>query len=117
MTVNNLITKHSWNCVHHLARVSPRLKHSSFSEEAEWRLVSPLEDLSDLKHKFRPGRISIIPYTEFPLADEGGDFEARLSVVIGPAPDQMLSMNAVSWFLNKRWSGHDVTFASNAYRG
>lgn len=105
----------SWECVQAIARLAPRLKHSSFEEEHEWRLGSGLEDLSELKHKFRAGRFSIIPYTDFTLWD-ADDPPDQLTVVVGPAPDQELTMNAVTWFLAKRWPSWSVTFANNAYR-
>jgi hypothetical protein len=110
------IAEVSWNCTHHLGQIAPRLKHSSFKEESEWRLVSDLADLSDTRYKFRPGRFSLIPYTEFALTDEGSEPTEGLSIVIGPAPDQLLSMNAVSWYVNQRWHGSSITFANNAYR-
>jgi hypothetical protein len=95
--------------------LAPQIKHVSFEEEHEWRLVSGLEDASDLKHRFRTGRFSIIPYTNFTLWDAEDPLDL-LSVVVGPAPDQMLSCNAISWLLAKRVPNWEVTFANNAYR-
>ena len=111
------IGRESWNCVHQIGRVSPQLKHPSFKEEAEWRLVSPLEDLSELRHRFRPGRMSIIPYTEFDLAEDESPPTAGLSVVIGPGPEQEISGNTVMWLVSKRWPGSSVTYTNNAYHG
>jgi hypothetical protein len=47
-----------------LLPVAPLLKHQSFSEEKEWRLISPI--VSEGMH-FRAGRHSIVPYVDFPL--------------------------------------------------
>ena len=52
-----------------LLRIAAILKHPSFQEEEEWRIVSPvLSDLAQAPIRFREGTSMIIPYLEFGLA-------------------------------------------------
>jgi hypothetical protein len=70
-------------------------KDVSFSEEAEWRLVSKPMNARELH--FRPGKSMIVPYCKLGLHD-GSVIEG---VTVGPCPHMQLSVNAVSSFLLK----------------
>jgi hypothetical protein len=78
-----------------LLRLASRLKHHSFSEEKEWRLVSvPLGE----RARFRRGRFSFLPYLDFSL-----DIDGRVpisEIVIGPTPEPELSNDAIMWMLH-----------------
>jgi hypothetical protein len=69
-----------------LSLIAPALKHESFSEEREWRIVSPLipSQRSQLAVREIAGRL--VPYFDFKLADR-----KRLRfghVRVGPASDR-----------------------------
>lgn len=75
-------------------RYGPILKHRSFAEEKEWRLISPVIQLGHPKIRYRSGLNSIIPYVEFNLIDEAhpslievGVPPESLTVVVGPSAD------------------------------
>jgi hypothetical protein len=58
------------NLLFDLMRTAPLLKHQSFSEEREWRLVLPSETIQlPTRHpiEFRPIRDALVPYIAFPL--------------------------------------------------
>jgi hypothetical protein len=67
-----------------LLRVAPLLKHESFHEENEWRLVLPLNPESGLPKshaiEFRPARNTLIPYIAYPIAKPD---EETLSTCVG----------------------------------
>lgn len=70
-----------------LIRICPLLKHSKFSEEAEWRLILPVfskKMLQQQARKFRPVRDTLIPYLAYPLpANEDGSISLN-NVIVGP---------------------------------
>lgn len=80
--------------------ISPKLKNQAFAEEREWRLISPLVSAKGGENiKFRPGRNSLIPYTEFGLPRKDG----RLRIphyYVGPGPDKVLAAQALGMFFN-----------------
>jgi hypothetical protein len=61
------------------------LKHPSFSEEHEWRLISRLVDPDNTETKFRPGKSMLIPYGEIKLADENEKIPVA-EIIVGPTP-------------------------------
>jgi hypothetical protein len=69
--------------------VAPRLKHPSFEEEVEWRLVTNVPE-PDKDLFFRPGRSMLIPYREFDLKDARGETPIS-EIIIGPTPHAELS--------------------------
>jgi hypothetical protein len=81
-----------------LASVAPLLKHPSFSDEREWRLISRPASEYELEGKetvhFRPGRSMLIPYREFDLRNREEMSLAR--VIIGPTPHKELSHQSVT---------------------
>jgi len=85
-----------------LLRIAAILKHPSFREEEEWRIVSPvLVDYVSTPVKFREGTSMLVPYLEFALRtapDVPIEFE---HVVLGPTPNINLSMNSLTMFLSK----------------
>lgn len=81
-----------------LIKLAPTLKDKSFSEEAEWRLVSivPTKDLA-----FRPGKSMIIPYSNISLGDKKELRRALKEVIVGHTPDVVLAQRATKLFLIK----------------
>ena len=85
-----------------LLRIAALLKHSSFQEEEEWRIVSPvLVDYVSTPVKFREGTSMLVPYLEFKLGIDNDDPIELEHVVLGPTPNINLSMNSLTMFLLK----------------
>lgn len=89
-----------------ISRYGPMLKHHSFHEEKEWRLVSPQLMVGDARIAYRPGRNSIIPYLPFRVASAQhrnlvilADRDNSLGVIVGPTADSDASAAAVESFL------------------
>src|SRR5262249_48878678 len=55
--------------VDHLVRIAPLLKHHSFEEEREWRLISQPIPLAHDKMRYRAGRGLVVPYFELSFAE------------------------------------------------
>ena len=75
------------------------LKHPSFMEEREWRLVQ-----LGGAFKFRAGRSHLVPYAELAF---GAQFYLGLvkEVVIGPSPAHDADEASLRWFLNECFGG------------
>lgn len=85
-----------------LLRIAAILKHPSFQEEEEWRLVSPV--YTDFEHsaiQFREGKAMLLPYVEFGLRAEQGGFLEVDHLYLGPTPNRTISMNSLRMFLAK----------------
>lgn len=83
-----------------LLQVLAIVKHSAFSEEREWRIVSPYFPKYTVDEvKFREGASMLLPYTELELPKEGRLFE---EVILGPSQDVNLSFSALSAYLSNR---------------
>ena len=67
-------------------------KHASFSEEREWRLISP----NPRSLRFRAGRWGIIPYTEISLPHE-----CLAEIWQGPTLDYDLTRRTFEMYLNR----------------
>jgi hypothetical protein len=96
--------------------IAPALKHPSFAEEREWRVVKEVALPNDVARKFRQGKSMLIPYTEFNLAKEDG----RVSfsrVFVGPTPHMELSMSSLENLLMiSELDGWRITASSVPYR-
>jgi hypothetical protein len=89
--------------LHGLVAVSVRLKNSSFSNEAEWRLVRVLVDKSErkddyLKDHFRAFGGRLIPYVRFKLDDD--TLWRHVRVVVGPCAHMEESVAAIRSLLD-----------------
>ncbi|MDO5674567.1 MAG: DUF2971 domain-containing protein [bacterium] len=85
-----------------LLRIAAMLKHPSFSEEKEWRIVSPVvsgqgEGLPVL---FREGHDMLVPYIEFSLSLDGQAPQLD-HLYLGPSVNANISMNSIKMFLDK----------------
>ncbi|MEI8633036.1 DUF2971 domain-containing protein [Vibrio sp. PP-XX7] len=84
-----------------LLRLAVLLKHPSFREEDEWRVVLPVVHHElDLRIKFREGSAMLKPYTEFDLHCPTQPM-ALDHVYLGPTPDSILSINSLRLFFAK----------------
>jgi hypothetical protein len=75
-----------------LALIAPRIKHESFEDEKEWRLVAENVSAHELHH--RPGRSMLIPYYKIPIGDDD-KFDSIREIVVGPTPHPKLSAASV----------------------
>jgi hypothetical protein len=81
-------------------RVLCVIKHPSFKEEKEWRLISPYYASYVVPTiKFREGASMLVPFVEFPFPPVGPVFE---KVILGPSQHQNLSMSALAMYLNNQ---------------
>lgn len=80
-----------------VARVAAFVKHQSFEEEREWRMVSRVvSDTSDL-WAFRPGRVTMVPY--LCLKASVGEAPLRLNAaVVGPSMAPVSALRAAQLF-------------------
>ncbi|MCP5158941.1 MAG: DUF2971 domain-containing protein [Gammaproteobacteria bacterium] len=86
-----------------LLRIAALLKHPSFQEEEEWRIVSPvLTDYVTSPVLFREGTSMLVPYLEFHLRVSDGESISLEHLYLGPTPNISLSMNSLAMFLAKR---------------
>jgi Protein of unknown function (DUF2971) len=75
-----------------LAQIAPRIKHESFKDEIEWRLVAENVPAFELCH--RPGASMLIPYYNIPIGDDDKVDSIR-EIVVGPTPHPDLSAASV----------------------
>jgi hypothetical protein len=87
----------------------PRMKHESFREEREWRILSldPPEIIDGLS--FRPSNGRLIPY--FPMKFRAGRLPVK-EVIIGPCRDPQLSAGGLRHFLNS-FGARDIDIRSS----
>lgn len=104
-----------------VARYGLLLKHSSFSEEGEWRLISPMLPFNNPRLDFRSVSSRPTPFYRFPLATERyPDFlridQDRLTVVVGPSSHSETSCLGVQFLLFKYATGGAFTASRIPYR-
>jgi hypothetical protein len=84
-----------------LHKYAPILKHPSFAEEREWRMISLPLSCRLPRFEFRPGKSMAIPYYRVPLKESENEIKLD-EVVIGPTPHIEQSCNAARNFLVSR---------------
>jgi hypothetical protein len=94
-------------------KIAPSIKHPSFCEEEEWRLISKALGTGQTEIHFRRGKSMIIPYVKFKL---GNELPLR-EIIVGPTPHMNLSVNSVKiLLLAKKVRNIDVKPSSVPYR-
>jgi hypothetical protein len=79
-----------------LAFAAPLLKHTTFSEEKEWRLISKPVDYDHPALSHRPGKTHLLPYFRVPLSSDPSEQPISLRrLVIGPTPHPELADDAI----------------------
>ena len=122
----------SWQYNQTLRRIAAVMKHPSFSEEKEWRLISPSVPDDHSRMDYRGSKKGIIPYYKFPLQDDefrdmvfaGHDFQNNpeekihncMRVVAAPSVDSHRTNMALQFFLRKYANGAVKTVSSIPYR-
>jgi hypothetical protein len=85
-----------------LLRIAAILKHPSFREEEEWRIVSPvITDYVKAPVLFREGTSMLVPYIEFNFTSEDDSPLKLEHLFLGPTPNITISMNSLTMYLAK----------------
>jgi hypothetical protein len=96
--------------------ISPVLKHPTFSEEMEWRLVSRVTAINDPHVRVRDGLTRIVPFYEFMLARDGEELVLG-DLKIGPSASPELAGSGVSAAIHvHRVHANALTFSSVPFR-
>jgi hypothetical protein len=74
--------------------LGPVIKHRTFDEESEWRLISPAESLGPMTPELRPGRSMLVPYIEHRLASDDERLDLA-EIIVGPTPHPELAKKSV----------------------
>jgi hypothetical protein len=101
------------NLIEYLNRYAPILKHGSFAEEREWRIITKPLDCKQDGFGYRPGGSMLIPYYRTRLATQATPFELS-EVVIGPTPHPELSERSLRAMLHLSNLGATVVRRSSA---
>jgi hypothetical protein len=88
------------NLLRYLAKFAPVLKHESFRDEQEWRIISPANNHHDEHFDYRPGRSSIIPYAKLRLCGVNEPLQLD-TVIVGPTSGSEHALSAAIGFLMK----------------
>lgn len=105
-----------------LLRIAAILKHPSFSEEKEWRIVSPVftDVISALPMtvRFREAHSMLVPYLEFDLRAGDQALPVIEHLFLGPTQHINLSMNSVKMFLAQHGvvPGRGIDYCQIPYR-
>lgn len=91
-----------------IVKYSPIIKHKSFEEECEWRLISRLTyddgsiviPVTDKNMAYRSGKSMIIPYFKFKLCGNDGNFNIA-EVWVGPTLHALLQEKAADELLTR----------------
>lgn len=103
-----------------LLRIAAILKHPSFAEEEEWRIVSPvINDYLNASVLFRESTSMLVPYIEFNFIAENGFPIAMEHLFLGPTPNITISMNSLVMFLLKNGIQPDkgISYCRIPFRG
>jgi hypothetical protein len=111
---NEVMAKISGRFLVDFSRKAPTIKHPSFREECEWRIISRPIPPKDLE--FHVGKSILIPH--FPIRFEATEPFPIDEIIVGPAPEQSLAVNSLkSYILNKGLSfNSNVKISEIPYR-
>ncbi len=85
-----------------LLKIAAVLKHPSFREEEEWRVVSPVyTSYTDSPILFREANAMLVPYIEFDLKLKSEQPPQIEHVFLGPTSNTSISMNSLKMFLSQ----------------
>jgi hypothetical protein len=101
-----------------LLRIAAILKHPSFREEKEWRIVSPvIANTAEAPIRFREGHAMLVPYIEFNLSLEGKP-PVMDHLYLGPTANINISMNSLKMFLERNgiFPQRDIDYCDIPFR-
>ncbi|MGA9672753.1 MAG: DUF2971 domain-containing protein, partial [Terracidiphilus sp.] len=90
------ISKSDWRTKFSL--LAAAIKHESFAEEFEWRLVGSEDKESDLH--FRAGRFGVVPYLQIPLATADEKVPVA-ELVVGPTDDRKATLEGATKIMKR----------------
>ena len=97
-----------------VAFVAPALKHPSFAEEREWRIVRMADPISDIH--FRSRGNAAVPYLNLTLGMQNEDLRLD-SLTLGPTRNRELALAATrNMIRNLGVECRDVKFSTTPYR-
>jgi hypothetical protein len=86
-----------------LLQVLAIVKHPSFKEEREWRIVSPyFPQYTVPAIKFREGASMLLPFIELELPAQSETPLLFDEVILGPSQEEKLSLSALSSYLSNK---------------
>lgn len=88
------------NLVAYLNRYAPILKHESFKEEREWRIISRPLMCGLERFEYRAGTSMLIPYFRIALAPEKEPLQIE-EIIVGPTPHSAQSRRSVQGLLSR----------------
>ena len=88
------------NLVSYLSRYAPLVKHQSFKEEKEWRILSKPLYCTLERFSFRSGTSMLVPYYCVPLNADKHPFNIE-RIIVGPTPHPQQSVKSVTSLLIK----------------
>lgn len=94
------------------SRIASTLKHPSFSQESEWRIIS--DYIANKNMSFRVRKSMILPYFSISFKD----FEPFLidEIIIGPAPEQSLAESSLRQFILQKKLNISIKTSKIPYR-
>jgi Protein of unknown function (DUF2971) len=101
-----------------ILRIASLLKHPAFSEESEWRAVSPaFSNYVSAPICYRDGKTMLVPFIRLTLPTHDGRLDVP-EIVVGPTPTPNLSLNSIAQYLSKNasHSQHQVSACLIPYR-
>lgn len=97
-------------------QIAPIIKHKSFEEEKEWRLITLVDKPKRSHPEYRCGRSMLIPYRPFKLIDKS-DILNDLRVVVGPTPHPERAKESAGWFLfSRKCSQPNIKISNSPYQ-
>jgi len=106
--------------IHVCNTLIPSLKHKSFKEEEEWRLVATVDvSHAQARHLFHfrstPGGLA--PYIEIPLSEHPGAAPHIAKIVVGPGPGRENTKQAIETLLKMHAVNAAVEESDCTYTG
>jgi hypothetical protein len=103
-------------CAMDLWDIAASLKHPSFQEEKEHRLVrGPSFGGFDSRVHYRCTKTMLIPYSTIDLSECGENLGIS-EIIIGPTPEPKLAINSMRSYLRKAGIYAQVTSTTIPYR-
>jgi hypothetical protein len=100
-----------------LLQVFSIIKHPAFSEEKEWRIISPnFPECTVPQIKFREGASMLVPYIEVHLSNIREGETLFEEIYLGPAQYVNLSISTLSNYLSSRKLCNKLTYSDIPYR-
>ncbi|QOY93882.1 DUF2971 domain-containing protein [Massilia sp. UMI-21] len=117
----NWWTDVGWQFAQDLAQTGCVFKHSSFSEEKEWRLISGVIDETKTQIDFRTSASRLVPYLKFNLVSDKNPFLAehdgvKFQIMAGPTSDRDLASLATQFASTTLLPGSSFGVSEIPYR-